>query len=66
MTNRDMVKPGPKPEPNAAPLPSMPAPEGSARPTTDREPIDSPQPNASVERDPPDRAKIGLTTDRKA
>ena len=70
MTNRDMVKPdlkptaGPAQEPNRRPLPPMPADEDSRTPTTDREPIDSPQPNASAERSPPAEGEIGLTTKR--
>lgn len=73
MTNRDMVKPPregmtsgmPEPKPNATALPPMPAPEDSTTPTTDREPIDSPQLNASAERDPPGPGQIGLSTNRK-
>ncbi|WP_348644085.1 hypothetical protein [Methylobacterium sp. WL12] len=42
----------------------MPADEGSATPTTHEEPIDSPQPNASVKRDPPSDEKPGLSTKR--
>lgn len=70
MTNRSMVKqaiasvPEAGPQPNATPLPAMPAPEGSATPTTDQEPVDSPQPNASVKRSPPSADRPGLGTER--
>ncbi|KAB1070392.1 hypothetical protein [Methylobacterium planeticum] len=70
MTNREMAKGavGPEaaaaPQPNTRKLPPMPAPEDSATPTTDEEPIDSPQPNASIERDPPAPGHSGLSTDR--
>ena len=69
MTNRDMVKPGAAgsgegPRPNRDPLPPMPATEDSPTPTTDREPPDSPGPNASAKRGAPAGGKIGLTTDR--
>lgn len=68
MTNRDMVKGAagadPVQVPNVAPLPPMPAPEDSARPTTREEPIDSPQPNASAKRDAPGPDKQGLATER--
>lgn len=70
MTNREMVKgaakapTGTAPEPNATPLPPMPAVEDSATPTTHDEPIDSPQPNASAGRLPPSRDKPGLATER--
>lgn len=66
MTNRNMVR-GPAaeaPKPNTDPLPPMPAPEGSAAPTTTQEPPDSPQPNASGHRAPPDAGRPGLATDR--
>lgn len=70
MTNRDMVKPGlgseqaPNQAPNAAPLPPMPADEGSRTPTTGEEPTDSPQPNPDIGRKPPAEGEIGLTTKR--
>lgn len=69
MTNREMVKgavtdESAAPRPNATRLPPMPAPEDSATPTTDLEPIDSPQPNASAGRAPPDAEKSGLATKR--
>ena len=68
MTNRDMVKGGatadPIQKPNTPPLPPLPAPEDSGTPTTRSDPIDSPQPNASVERDAPSDAKQGLATER--
>ena len=80
MTNRYMVKAsliakagGPPtgvsggtslPEPNRTPLPAMPAPEDSLTPTTNEEPIDSPQPNASLKRNPPGPGEVGLSTDR--
>ena len=70
MTNREMVSGAAKasteaaPKPNTPPLPPMPADEGSATPTTREEPIDSPQPNASVDRDPPSDEKPGLATKR--
>ncbi|GJE60022.1 hypothetical protein MPOCJGCO_2131 [Methylobacterium trifolii] len=68
MTNRAMVT-GPAEDdngqrPNTKPLPPMPAAEDSPTPTTDREPIDSPQPNASVERAAPDAQRQGLATKR--
>lgn len=65
MTNRNMVRGADAaPRPNTTPLPPMPASEGSAGPITDREPIDSPQPNPSVKRAPPDARRPGLATDR--
>ncbi|ARO56555.1 hypothetical protein B2G69_22050 [Methylorubrum zatmanii] len=76
MTNRYMVKPslaaksaaasGSKgdPQPNRTPMPAMPAPEDSPTPTTHEEPVDSPQPNASVKRDAPGPGEIGLSTKR--
>ncbi|WP_194075142.1 hypothetical protein [Methylobacterium durans] len=72
MTNREMAKgavgTGAKaaeaPEPNRQPLPPMPAPEDSPTPTTREEPIDSPQPNASIKRSPPSERRPGLGTDR--
>ncbi|MER2267276.1 hypothetical protein [Methylobacterium oxalidis] len=71
MTNRDMAKgaagarPGAAPEPNRHPLPPMPAPEDSKTPTTNEEPIDSPQQsNASIKRAPPSPSRPGLGTDR--
>lgn len=65
MTNRNMVNDGAKNvAPNETPLPPMPAPEDSARPTTREDPIDSPQPNASAKRDAPDAHKQGLATKR--
>ncbi len=67
MTNRDMVKPSADEAgqtPKAAKPPPMPADEDGRRPTTDSEPVDSPQPNASVERKPPGPGEIGLTTER--
>ncbi|MGN7123177.1 hypothetical protein [Methylorubrum thiocyanatum] len=81
MTNRYMVKAsliaksgGPPtgvsdgtglPEPNRTPLPAMSAPEDSLTPTTNEEPIDSPQPNASLKRNPPGPGEVGLSTDRE-
>ncbi|TXM64903.1 hypothetical protein FV222_10640 [Methylobacterium sp. WL103] len=70
MTNREMVSAAARasaeaePKPNTTALPPMPADEGSATPTTHEEPIDSPQPNASVKRDPPSDEKPGLSTKR--
>ncbi|MCJ2007326.1 hypothetical protein ACFZ8E_16490 [Methylobacterium sp. HMF5984] len=70
MTNREMVSGAAKVSPEAAPkpntraLPPMPADEGSATPTTQVEPIDSPQPNASAGREPPSAEKSGLATKR--
>nr|WP_082482322.1 hypothetical protein [Methylobacterium sp. Leaf123] len=76
MTNRHMVKPSLAaksaaasgsaglPEPNRTPMPAMPAPEDSPTPTTHEEPVDSPQPNASVKREAPDAGEIGLSTRR--
>ncbi|GJE41782.1 hypothetical protein F6X53_18120 [Methylobacterium soli] len=69
MTNREMARGAAAgaaraPQPNTQPLPPMPAPEDSATPTTDVEPIDSPQPNASVKRDPPAPGRPGLATER--
>lgn len=65
MTNRNMVnKANPAEQPNTAPLPPMPAPEDAARPTTQEDPIDSPQPNTSAKRDAPSAAKQGLATRR--
>lgn len=78
MTNRYMVKPSLAaksaatsagsglPEPNRTPLPEMPAPEDSLTPTTHEEPFDSPQPNASAKRSPPDSGELGLSTRRDA
>lgn len=65
MTNRHMVKPDVAAKPQArndTPLPPMPAPEDSRTPTTREEPIDSPQPNASVKRESPQPGEIGLST----
>ena len=72
MTNRDMVKSTPATDtakvsaqvPNEAPLPPMPADEDGRRPTTDEEPVDSPQPNRDITRKPPPEGEIGLTTKR--
>ncbi|WP_375463701.1 hypothetical protein [uncultured Methylobacterium sp.] len=70
MTNREMAKgatkvqAGTEPQSNRTPLPPMPAPEDSATPATDREPIDSPQPNPSGGREPPTPEKPGLATKR--
>lgn len=76
MTNRYMVKrslvaksgavarANGLPEPNTAPLPAMPAPEDSRTPTTDQEPVDSPQPNCSAKRSPPNSGELGLSTRR--
>ncbi len=70
MTNRDMAKgaakapAGTAPEPNTTALPQMPAAEDGPAPATDAEPIDSPQPNASVRRAPPSAEKPGLSTKR--
>ncbi|HEV2541614.1 MAG TPA: hypothetical protein VGU70_02500 [Methylobacterium sp.] len=78
MTNRYMVKrslmakPAPAdgvsglPEPNRSPLPAMPAPEDSLTPTTNEEPVDSPQPNASAKRGPPGSGELGLSTRRES
>lgn len=75
MTNRHMVKPAAAakppggqeaPQPNAHPLPPMPAPEDSRTPTTREEPIDSPQPNASAKREAPAPGEIGLATERRS
>jgi len=81
MTNREMVKGAVAkgaaaeratardrtdlPQPNATPLPPMPAPEDSRTPTTDQEPVDSPQPNASAKRAPPSERRPGLATERE-
>ena len=72
MTNREMAKGATKgvdpddkgQRPNTQALPPMPAPEDSRAPATDLEPIDSPQPNASVQRAPPSADKPGLATKR--
>ena len=68
MTNRAMVKGGvgttPAQRPNTPPLPPMPATEDGAHPTTREEPVDSPQPNASVDRAAPGPDKQGLATRR--
>ncbi|MEH3117490.1 MAG: hypothetical protein PGN25_07745 [Methylorubrum populi] len=74
MTNRHMVKPSlaaksadrsaDQAEPNRTPLPPMPAPEDSRTAATREEPIDSPQPNAGAEREPPPKGEIGLATRR--
>lgn len=65
MTNRNMVnKAAPAVEPNTPPLPPMPAPEDAASPTTQEDPIDSPQPNTSAKRDAPGAEKQGLVTRR--
>lgn len=69
MTNREMVKGAVEhgdagQQANARALPPMPAPEDSATPTTREEPIDSPQPNASAKRRPPEDGELGLTTRR--
>ncbi|MGU3664636.1 hypothetical protein ACLBX9_10670 [Methylobacterium sp. A49B] len=68
MTNRNMVKDGagrsPALEPNTPPLPPMPAPEDSARPTTREEPVDSPHLNASLKREAPEPGEQGLSTKR--
>jgi hypothetical protein len=68
MTNRNMVKDGagqnPAVEPNTPPLPPMPAPEDSARPTTREEPVDSPHLNASLKREAPEPGEQGLSTKR--
>ena len=45
-------------------MPAMPAPEDSPTPTTHEEPVDSPQPNASVKREAPRPSEIGLSTKR--
>ena len=71
MTNREMARGAVEadaaraPQPNKRALPPMPAPEDSPTPTTDAEPIDSPQPNASVKRDPPAPGRSGLATERE-
>ncbi len=69
MTNREMVKGAVEhgdagQHANAQALPPMPAPEDSPTPATREEPIDSPQPNASVKRRPPEDGEMGLTTRR--
>lgn len=65
MTNRNMVNGNArKVEPNEAPLPPMPAPENAARPTTQEDPVDSPQPNAAAKRGEPAPGKLGLSTER--
>ncbi len=69
MTNREMVKGALEhgdggQHPNDTALPPMPAPEDSATPSTREEPIDSPQPNASAKRRPPEAGEMGLTTRR--
>ncbi|CAO4177356.1 Fibronectin-attachment protein (FAP) [Methylorubrum aminovorans] len=78
MTNRYMVKRSlmakpasangvsSLPEPNRSPLPAMPAPEDSLTPTTNEEPVDSPQPNASAKRGPPGSGELGLSTRRES
>jgi hypothetical protein len=52
MTNPSMVKdPGdgrPLPEPNLAPIPPVPAPEGEDRLLTTEDPPDSPQPKPMI------------------
>ncbi|MGH1569916.1 hypothetical protein ACRAWG_03650 [Methylobacterium sp. P31] len=68
MTNRNMVKDaaggGPEVRPNTPPLPSMPAPEDAATPTTREEPVDSPNLNTSLKRDAPAPGEQGLSTKR--
>ncbi|KQT49263.1 hypothetical protein ASG52_09885 [Methylobacterium sp. Leaf456] len=67
MTNRHMVKPDAAAKPSAANRtqpPPMPAPEDSRTPTTQEEPIDSPQPNASAKREAPKPGEIGLAAGR--
>ncbi|GJD58019.1 hypothetical protein [Methylobacterium dankookense] len=68
MTNREMAKgalTGDRGQhPNAQVLPPMPAAEDSRTPTTQIEPEDSPQPNASAKRRPPEEGEIGLVTRR--
>ena len=68
MTNRNMVKDdagtGPAMKPNTPPLPPMPAPEDSSRPTTREEPVDSPHLNASLNREAPAPGEQGLSTRR--
>ena len=68
MTNRNMVKdetgPGSTVTPNTPPLPPMPAPEDSTRPTTREEPVDSPHLNASLKREAPEPGEQGLSTKR--
>jgi hypothetical protein len=67
MTNRNMVKdPGERPaqKTNTPPLPPMPAPEDSTRPTTREEPVDSPHLNASLKREAPAPGEQGLSTKR--
>ncbi|MGA4552804.1 hypothetical protein [Methylorubrum aminovorans] len=54
------------PEPNRSPLPAMPAPEDSLTLTTNEEPVDSPQPNASAKRGPPGSGELGLSTRRES
>ncbi len=54
------------PEPNRTPLPAMPAPEDSLTPTTNEDPVDSPQPNASAKRGPPGSGELGLSTRRES
>ena len=54
------------PEPNRSPLPAMPAPEDSPTPTTNEEPVDSPQPNASAKRGPPGPGELGLSSRRES
>ncbi len=69
MTNRHMVKPAAAAKPQArndTPLPPMPAPEDSRTPTVREEPIDSPQPNASVKREAPVPGEIGLSTEPRS
>ena len=75
MTNRHMVKPAAAAKPpgesglpqlNRTPLPPMPAPEDSPTPTVREEPIDSPQPNASLKREAPAPGAIGLSTAPRA
>ena len=55
---------GPAQKPNTPPLPPMPAPEDSTRPTTREEPVDSPHLNASLKREAPAPGEQGLSTKR--
>ncbi|MGU3540951.1 hypothetical protein [Methylobacterium sp. A54F] len=69
MTNREMAKGAAAagaaaPQPNDRPLPPMPAAEDSRTPTIREEPVDSPQPNASLKREAPTPDHPGLATDR--
>lgn len=68
MTNREMAKGALTDDrgqhPNARNLPPMPAAEDSGTPATEIEPEDSPQPNASAKRRPPEDGEIGLVTKR--